>query len=59
MHNSMLERQLKRFESMGRDTKPSDGKKAKVGSSSVANASENIDDSKTAIALEHAAVQGD
>ncbi len=59
MHKSMLERQLKRFESMGRDMNPSDRKKAKADSSAVAGSSASLDDSKAALALERAAVQGD
>ncbi len=43
---------------MGRDMNPSDRKKAKTDSSAVVGATSNVDDSKTALALERAAVQG-
>ncbi len=38
--------------------KPSDRKKTKADSSAVAGSSDNLDDSKAALALERVAVQG-
>ncbi len=58
MHKSMLEKQLKRFESMGREMRPSDRKKVKTDSSAVVGTTSNVDNSKTALALERAAAQG-